>query len=61
MRASKPLKDIYKENPARNNYSYLDLVHNPFLGRLRDDPRFWEIVEAQKKIYEGLLNKYGDL
>ena len=61
MRASKPSRNIYKANPIRNNYSYLDLVHNPFLDNLRDDPRFREIVEAQKKVYEGLVKKYGDL
>ena len=53
------IKDILRENP--NYYSYLDLVHNPFLDKLRDDPRFREIVAAQKKVYDGLLKKYGDL
>ena len=55
------LKDISRKIPAYNNYSYLDLVHNPFLDQLRDDPRFREIVEAQKKVYKGLVKKYGDL
>jgi len=55
------LKDINRTKPVFNNYSYLDLVNNPFLDKLRDDPRFREIVAAQKKVYEGLLNKYGDL
>jgi len=59
--AIQALKDINRTKPVFNNYSYLDLVHNPFLDKLRDDPRFREIVEAQKKIYEGLLKKYGDL
>jgi TolB-like protein/Tfp pilus assembly protein PilF len=53
------IKDILRENP--NYYSYLDLVHNPFLDKLRDDPRFREIVAAQKKVYDGLVKKYGDL
>jgi len=55
------LKEISRKIPAYNNYSYLDLVNNPFLDKLRDDPRFREIVETQKKVYEGLLKKYGDL
>jgi TolB-like protein/Tfp pilus assembly protein PilF len=59
--AIQALKDIYKANPIRNPYSYLDLVYNPFLDQLRSDPRFREIVAAQKKIYEGLVKKYGDL
>lgn len=32
---------------------------NPFLGKLRDDPRFQEIVEAQKKVYDGLVKEYA--
>ncbi|MCJ7643639.1 MAG: tetratricopeptide repeat protein, partial [Candidatus Aminicenantes bacterium] len=55
------LKDISRKIPAFGNYYYLDLVNNPFLDRLRDDPRFREIVEAQKKVYDGLVKKYGDL
>jgi TolB-like protein/Tfp pilus assembly protein PilF len=58
------LKDINRTNPVFNedqNYSYLDLLNNPFLDKLRDDPRFREIVEAQKRVYDGLLKKYGDL
>jgi len=55
------LKDINRTKPVFNNYSYLDLVHNPFLDKLRDDPRFREIVEVQKKVYDGLVKKYGDL
>jgi TolB-like protein/Tfp pilus assembly protein PilF len=57
----KALKDINRKILAYNNYSYLDLVHNPFLDKLRDDPRFLEIVAAQKKVYDGLVKKYGDL
>jgi hypothetical protein len=55
------LKDINRTKPVFNNYSYLDLLYNPFLDKLRTDPRFREIVEAQKKVYEGVLKKYGDL
>jgi len=56
------LKDFNRKLiPAINNYYYLDLINNPFLDRLRDDPRFREIVAAQKKVYDGLVKKYGDL
>jgi len=55
------LKDINRKILVYNNYSYLDLLHNPFLDKLRDDPRFREIVETQKKVYDGLVKKYGDL
>jgi TolB-like protein/Tfp pilus assembly protein PilF len=55
------LKDFYRGNPAHNSYSYLDLLHNPFLDQLRDDPRFREIIEAQMKVYEGLIKEYGNL
>jgi predicted Zn-dependent protease len=56
------LKDINRKLiPAINNYYYLDLINNSFLDRLRDDPRSREIVEAQKKVYDGLVKKYGDL
>jgi len=59
--AIQALKDIRRDDPSFNYYSYLDLVHDPFLDNLRDDPRFLEIVETQKEIYNGLLKKYGDL
>jgi tetratricopeptide (TPR) repeat protein len=55
------LKDINRTKPVFNNYSYLDLINNPFLDKLRDDPRFREIVAAQKKVYDGLVKQYGDL
>ncbi len=55
------LRDYYEGDPARNSYTYLDLLHNPFLDPLRADPRFREIVEDQKENYERLVKKYGDL
>ncbi len=42
-------------------YSYLALINDPLYDRLRDDPRFQEIVKKQKKVYEKRLKKYGDL
>jgi len=55
------LKDIYRKHRVFNNFSNLDLVHNPFLDKLRDDPRFREIVKEQKAIYDEQVKKYGDL
>lgn len=55
------LKDFYGKHPVVNYFSYLDLLHNPFLNPLRNDPRFKEIVKEQKAIYDERLRKYGDL
>ncbi|MCJ7524635.1 MAG: protein kinase, partial [Candidatus Aminicenantes bacterium] len=55
------LKDFYGKHSVSNNFSYLDLLHNPFLDPLRNDPRFKEIVKEQKAIYDERLRKYGDL
>jgi len=55
------LKDFYGKHPVSNNFSYLDLLHNPFLDPLRNNPRFKEIVKEQKAIYDERLRKYGDL
>jgi len=40
---------------------YLYLLNNSFYENLRDDPRFKEIVNNEKKLYEEYLEKYGDL
>jgi len=40
---------------------YYDLLNNPFYDKLRDDPRFREIVKREKKLYEEHLDKYGTL
>jgi len=40
---------------------YLDLLNSPFYEKVRDDPRFKEIVKKEKKLYEEYLKKYGYL
>jgi tetratricopeptide (TPR) repeat protein len=40
---------------------YLDLLNFPPFADLRDDPRFMALVEKEKKKYEEVLRKYGDL
>jgi serine/threonine protein kinase/tetratricopeptide (TPR) repeat protein len=40
---------------------YQDLVNIRYYDKLRADPRFLEIVEREKKIYEDVLRRYGDL
>jgi adenylate cyclase len=48
---------------AKNDYDfhYFVLIHNPFFDNLRDEPRFKEIVEKAKQVYEERVRKYGDL
>jgi pentatricopeptide repeat protein len=40
-------------------YTYLVLKNNPNYESLRDDPRFKEIVESEKKKYDERLKRYG--
>ncbi|HZX11369.1 MAG TPA: protein kinase [Acidobacteriota bacterium] len=42
-------------------YSFPILSNNPCYDNLRDDPRFIEILEQQKKEYNKNMKKYGDL
>ena len=41
-------------------YSYLQLIHDPFFGKLRSDPRFEQIVGQAKETHEELVGKYGN-
>jgi tetratricopeptide (TPR) repeat protein len=41
--------------------SYLSLMHLPIYDSLRDDPRFQEILEKKKRIYEEFLKMSGEL
>lgn len=47
----------------KNDYDfhYFILINNPFFDNLRDEPRFKEIVEKAKQVYEERVRKYGDL
>jgi len=42
-------------------YSYHVLIKNYFYDKLRDDPRFREIVKKEKKKYQEKLKKYGNI
>jgi non-specific serine/threonine protein kinase len=42
-------------------YLYLWLTTDPATAPIRDDPRFQRIVAEQKKVYDEMLAKYGDL
>jgi serine/threonine protein kinase/Tfp pilus assembly protein PilF len=48
---------------AKDDYDfhYNVLINNPFFDNLRDEPRFNEIVEKAKQVYEERVRKYGDL
>jgi tetratricopeptide (TPR) repeat protein len=51
-------EEILKRQPTPYLY-YLDLLNNPFYDNLRDTPRFKEIVEREKKLYEEASEKIG--
>jgi TolB-like protein/Tfp pilus assembly protein PilF len=48
---------------AKNDFDvhYFYLINHPFFDNLRDEPRFKEIVEKAKQVYEERVRKYGDL
>jgi serine/threonine protein kinase/CheY-like chemotaxis protein/Tfp pilus assembly protein PilF len=53
------IQDVIKKGNEHFQYSYLPLEHSTFYDSLRDEPRFAEIIEKQKKKYEERLQKYG--
>jgi len=40
---------------------YLELKNSPFYDNIRNDVQFQEILDNQKKLYDVLLEKYGDV
>lgn len=40
---------------------YLELSNSPIYDFLRSDPRFQDILEEHKKIYDENMEKYGDI
>ncbi len=40
---------------------YQNVIHNPFYDSLRGDPRFQELVEREKKLYDEAARKYGEI
>ncbi|MGD2087867.1 MAG: protein kinase [Candidatus Aminicenantes bacterium] len=61
--ATRILDKLAKDKLAKNDYyfHYIILINNPFFDNLRDEPRFKEIVEKAKQVYEERVRKYGDL
>lgn len=53
--------DVGFEKYKEYIYCYYDLLTNTCYDSLRDDRRFKEILEQQKKKHEVRLEKYGDL
>ena len=53
---------IIQENQDKDKfyYDYLYLINNPHYDKLRDDPRFQEIIKKAKAIYDTRLIKYSD-
>lgn len=53
--------DVYPHFFAHPDLYYLYLMHNPFYDSLRDEPRFQELLNEEKLLYEQYLNKFGDI
>ncbi len=51
-------EEILKRNILPYIY-YLDLLNNPFYDNLRDDPRFQELVEREKTLYQEASRQFG--
>ncbi len=57
--AIRKLGERIQKSGNANRSLYLNLIHEPLFDGIRQEPRFIEIVNRQKKIYEELLKKYG--
>jgi TolB-like protein len=53
--------EFLKNRAASKESLYLFLLNYSVFANLRDDPRFIELVESEKKKYEEVLRRYGDL
>ena len=50
------------ENAEKEQRSlYLELKNSPFYDNIRNDVQFQEILDQHKKLYDELLEKYGDV
>jgi non-specific serine/threonine protein kinase len=49
-----------RDKKSETSY-YLLYKTNPCYDKLRDDPRFDEMLEKHKQVYEEIVKKYGDL
>ena len=58
-KAFEALKQLMKKNPGR--HSYFHLLNNPCYDKLRDDPRFQEILAKKKKEYKERSHIFKDL
>ena len=54
------LKKYVDSEAYYSHYSYLNLLHNPFYNKLRNEPNFIEILKEQRLKYEKKCEKYGD-
>jgi eukaryotic-like serine/threonine-protein kinase len=57
----KAINCIKKNIQDGHEHLYLQLINNPLYKNLHSDPRFQEIVDKAKKIYDERLRKYGNL
>jgi serine/threonine protein kinase/tetratricopeptide (TPR) repeat protein len=51
--------DIHPAYLAHPYLYYILMLHNPHFDNIRNDPRFAEILAAEKKLYEAYERKYG--
>jgi TolB-like protein/Tfp pilus assembly protein PilF len=54
------LNDLTQKQKSRRS-RFMELTNLPLYDNLRSDPRFQEILEKHKEIYEENLEKYGDI
>jgi serine/threonine protein kinase/tetratricopeptide (TPR) repeat protein len=53
--------DVHPAYLAHPYLYYLFMLHNPHFGNIRGDPRFVEILVAEKKLYDAYERKYGGI
>lgn len=58
--AIRNLEDTFRENRDAERSRYLFLANHPIFDFLQANPRFIKVLTNYKKLYEDLVNKYGD-
>jgi serine/threonine-protein kinase len=53
--------DVHPAYLAHPYLYYILMLHDPHFDNIRDDPRFVEILAAEKKLYDAYERKYGGI